>query len=166
MARLKKDILKSNEEKKPKILTSKNYIFAVGRRKSAVARVRIYNEDLIDPIIWGKEQIEKGSILVNQQPIGMYFNSPFAKAVYEEPLRITNTLGKYMITVKVEGGGKKGQLDALLHGIARALNKINVEEFRPVLKKKGFLTRDSRIRERRKVGTGGKARRKKQSPKR
>ena len=64
------------------------------------------------------------------------------------------------------GGGKKGQLGAVTHGMARAFDKLDREKFRPELKKAGLLTRDSRTRERRKIGTGGKARRKKQSPKR
>lgn len=83
-----------------------------------------------------------------------------------EPFRATNTIGKYSLTIKVEGGGKSGQLEAVVHGISRALQLLDKEKFRPILKKKGFLTRDARVRERRKVGTGGKARRKKQSPKR
>jgi len=75
-------------------------------------------------------------------------------------------VGKYYVTVKVVGGGKNGQLDAVVHGIARAFDKADREKFRPPLKRAGLLTRDARVRERRKVGTGGKARRKKQSPKR
>ena len=75
-------------------------------------------------------------------------------------------MGKYYVTVKVVGGGKKGQLGATVHGIARALAKLDADTLRAPLKKAGLLTRDSRVRERRKVGTGGKARRKKQSPKR
>lgn len=70
------------------------------------------------------------------------------------------------MTFFVQGGGKKGQLGAIIHGLARAIEKTDKETLRPILKKAGLLTRDSRTRERRKVGTGGKARRVKQSPKR
>ena len=73
---------------------------------------------------------------------------------------------KFAITVIVRGGGKFGQLDAMVLGIARALNQLDRDKFRPALKKQGFLTRDSITRERRIVGMGGKARRRKQSPKR
>lgn len=132
---------------------NKEYIFAVGRRKAAVARVRLY------------PKVKNGEILVNGKPIEECFSGAVAKTRYEEPFRSTNTLGKYAVTVKVEGGGKNGQLEAVVMGIARALSVFN-KEFRPLLKKKQLLTRDSRVRERRKIGTGGKARRKKQSPKR
>ncbi len=143
----------------------KDYVFAVGRRREAVARVRVY-QDGKESVTWGQEQVIRGNILVNELPIGKYFSSAAAKSAYEEPLRVTNTLGKFIITAKVQGGGKKGQLDALIHGVARALNEIDSEKYRPILKKRGFLTRDARTRERRKIGTGGKARRQKQSPKR
>jgi len=90
-----------------------------------------------------------------------------AKLLVREPLILAGETAKALdISVNVTGGGVMGQLDAVTHGIARALAKVDKEEFRPVLKKAGLLTRDSRIRERRKVGMGGKARRKKQSPKR
>ncbi len=129
-----------------------NYIYAVGRRRSASARVRLFKG--------------KGKNLVNQQPIEKYFPGKINEEVWAKPFRLTETLGKYYVTVKVVGGGKNGQLGAVVHGIARALALANREKFRPPLKKAGLLTRDPRIRERRKVGTGGKARRKKQSPKR
>ncbi|HET9947014.1 MAG TPA: 30S ribosomal protein S9, partial [Patescibacteria group bacterium] len=104
--------------------------------------------------------------LVNEMPIEHYFSGPIAKATYMKPLEVTDTVGKYAITVRVAGGGNSGQLDALIHGISRALSALDVVKFRPALKAAGLLTRDPRTRERRKVGTGGKARRKKQSPKR
>lgn len=132
---------------------NKDFIFAVGRRREAVARVRLYPKGT-------------GEILVNEKPIASYFSGEVAKRIYEEPLTLTNTLGKCRITIKVVGGGKHGQLEAVVHGIARALNSYNKEKFRPLLKKQGLLTRDARVRQRRMVGTGGKARRKKQSPKR
>lgn len=141
------------------------FIFAVGRRKEAVARVRLY-KNANNGVLWGEKKVQKGEILVNGKPIQEYFSGKVAEVLYMEPFRVTNTVGKYILTIKVEGGGKSGQLDAAIHGISRALQLLDKEKFRPILKKKGFLTRDARVRERRKVGTGGKARRKKQSPKR
>ncbi|MDP3726884.1 MAG: 30S ribosomal protein S9 [bacterium] len=162
MAKKKIEQIETVQEKtSPK----KDYIFAVGRRKEAVARVRLY-KDTNNGVMWGEKKVKKGEILVNEKPIGEYFSGEVAKVLYTEPFLITNTLNKYGVTVKVRGGGNKGQLDAAIHGIARALQLLDKEKFRPILKKKGFLTRDARVRERRKVGTGGKARRKKQSPKR
>ncbi len=140
------------------------YIFAVGRDRQAVARVRLYPK-VSDVVLWSDQQVKKGEIYVNQRPIEDYFTGDVAKAAYLEPLRITNALNRYAVTVKVAGGGPKGQIDAVIHGISRALAHVD-EKHRSILKKKGYLTRDARARERRKVGTGGKARRKKQSPKR
>ena len=80
-------------------------------------------------------------------------------------MSLTNSLDRFAIVVKVNGGGKEGQLDAVSLGISRAMLKVD-DATRLVLKKEGLLTRDARVRERRKVGTGGRARRKKQSPKR
>lgn len=145
--------------------TNKDFAYAVGRRKSAVARVRLYKTVKAD-LIWGTEKIEKGKILVNKKPVGEYFSSEVMTAFYKEPFVATNTLEKYGVTIRVMGGGLKGQLDAAILGISRALSEIDIEKFRPILKKKGMLTRDARVRQRRKVGTGGKARRQKQSPKR
>lgn len=144
----------------------KDYIFATGKRKNAVARVRLY-ESVKSGLVWGETPVKKGEILVNAKPIAEYFSSEVERHLYTEPLRITNAHQKnYAFTIKVDGGGHSGQLQALVAGIANALNEVDREKFRPVLKKKGFLTRDARIRERRTVGTGGKARRAKQSPKR
>lgn len=127
-------------------------IYAVGRRKESIARIRLYK---------GKEET-----LVNNLPIGEYFPGEVFQVVYSQPFKLTDTLGKYYATIKVSGGGKSGQLQAAVHGLSRALALLDKENFRPVLKKAKLLTRDSRTRERRKVGMGGKARRKKQSPKR
>lgn len=143
----------------------KDYIFAVGRRRSAVARVRLY-EFVKDGLVWEKIAIKKGDFIVNQKEVAAYFGGDVNKFKYTEPFRVANAQNKYTVTVRVAGGGPSGQLDAVIAGIANALSKADTENFRPILKAKGFLTRDSRIRERRKVGTGGKARRKKQSPKR
>lgn len=154
------------EEKVTKTRNNKkDYITAVGRRRTAVARVRLY-PGVTEGLIWEDLPLKKGDIIVNKKPIEEYFNTNIAKLLYKEPLRITNTLNRYTFTIKVIGGGKSGQLGAVILGIARALEQADKDKFRPILKKKGFLTRDSRIRERRKVGTGGKARREKQSPKR
>lgn len=131
--------------------TKKDYIFAVGRRKEATARVRLFNG--------------KGDHSVNQMPADKYFGGAVNEYFYNQPLRIADVTDKYYFTAKVVGGGPKGQLEAVTLGVARALIKSN-KELRPTLKAAGLLTRDPRVRERRKVGTGGKARRKKQSPKR
>lgn len=142
----------------------KTYVFAVGRRRASIARVRLY-EDSKTGIVWGDNIVKKGDIFVNGKPIQEIYVRKVDQVVYLEPLRVTNALTRYAITIRTEGGGVSGQLDAIVFGIARALEKVN-KEYRPILKKHKLLTRDSRIRQRRKVGMGGKSRRKKQSPKR
>jgi len=142
----------------------KNYNHSIGRRKDAVARLRLY-VDLKETLIFGDLTAKKGDIFVNGKVIEEYFKGVTAKATYEEPFRITNTLGKYTITAKIEGGGQKGQMVAFIHSVSRALSAMD-EKNKQILRKKGFLTRDARVRERRKVGMGGKSRRKRQSPKR
>jgi len=131
---------------------NKNYTHSLGRRRSASARVRLYK---------GKEEST-----VNNVVIGKYFEGSATAFAWKKPFELTKTFEKYYITAKVVGGGKSGQLGAVVLGIARALVKLDSKEYRTVLKKAGLLTRDARVRERRMVGTGGKARRKKQSPKR
>lgn len=143
----------------------RDYIFAVGRRREAVARVRLY-KTLKDGTTWNSVEVKKGDIIVNQKPISEYFSGDVNRLRYTEPLRVANAQNKFTFTIQVEGGGPAGQLDAVIHGIARALVSADTDEYRKILKDKGFLTRDARVRERRKVGTGGKARRAKQSPKR
>ena len=143
----------------------KDYIYAVGRRKESSARVRLYSS-VKEDFMWDNHPVTKDQILVNGMPIEKYFPGPLSKAKYMQPLLLTNTVGKYAITVKVEGGGKAGQLIALILGLSRALALANREKNRPVLKAKKLLKVDARVRERRNVGTGGKARRKKQSPQR
>src|SRR5690348_6318747 len=130
----------------------RDYTYAVGRQREAVARVRIYVH-LKDGQAWGETPVQKGQLLVNGQPIEKYFPGPVYKATYMKPFVVTNTADKYAITVKVAGGGRSGQLDAMVQGIARALSALDVTKFRPSLKKAGLLTRDARVRERRKVGT-------------
>lgn len=131
---------------------TKDFTYAVGRRREAVARIRLYPG--------------KGQNLVNEQPISDYFPGEIARILYTQPFKLTETEGRYFVTVRVVGGGKKGQLGAVVHGLSRALAEVEEKKYRSILKKEGLLTRDPRTRERRKVGTGGKARRKKQSPKR
>ena len=150
----------------PKKTKNIQYYEAVGRRKEAVAIVRLYivkNKEKNTAI--GDLKIKKGEILVNGRPIEKLFPSLEEKLIYEKPLALTNCLDRFAISIRVTGGGKRGQLEALTFGIARALILVD-ESFRSILRKEGLLTRDPRVKERRKVGTGGKARRKKQSPKR
>lgn len=150
------------EEKKQN--NSKGFTFAIGRRRGAVARVRVYSKTP-DNLKFGELVIKKGDMVVNGRSISEYFNGDAAKARYELPLKLTDNLDKFSITVRAVGGGLAGQLDATVLGISRALSLVD-DSFRPLLKKKGLLSRDQRVRERRKVGMGGKSRRKKQSPKR
>jgi small subunit ribosomal protein S9 len=111
--------------------------YATGKRKSAIARV------------WMK--LGEGNIVINKRPIDNYLTTEIAKMVVTQPLELTNTVGRYDITVNVKGGGFSGQVGAIKHGISLALLKIN-DEFREPLKKAGFITRDSRIKERKKYG--------------
>lgn len=142
------------------------YYEAIGRRKEAVARVRLYiaNKEKIANV--GGQKIKQGEIYLNKKPINVNFPSEIDKLRYTGPILLTNNQDRFAISIIVRGGGKSGQLDAIVHGLARAIEKVDKDQYRPVLKKEGLLRRDSRIRERRKVGTGGKARRQKQSPKR
>lgn len=142
----------------------KDYSHSLGRRKGAIARLRLY-ENYSSSLTVDNEPVKKGDIIVNGKKIENYFKGSTAKATYEEPFRITNTLGKYTLTVRVDGGGQNGQMKAFIHAVARSLSEMD-EKNKHILKKKGFLTRDARVRERRKVGMGGKSRRKRQSPKR
>ena len=144
--------------------SNKPYKFFVGKRKEAVARLRLYTESRENLMLDG-EALKKGDMVVNNKRIENYFSGIVSKAVFEEPFKITNTLGSFILTAKVEGGGPKSQLEAFVHAVSRALSELD-DKNRQILKKKGFLTRDSRVRERRKVGMGGKSRRQKQSPKR
>lgn len=161
----RKKVSSENEIEIKKESTQPEYIYAVGRRKEAVARVRLYS-NVKNGFAWGDQEVKKGDVFVNKLPIERYFPGEVAKIKYTEPFRVTNTLEKYALTIRVEGGGLSGQLDAVILGISRVLVKLDSEKFRVTLKKKGFLTRDARVRERRKVGMGGKSRRKRQSPKR
>ena len=118
---------------------SKNpYKYGTGRRKSSVARVHLFENGT-------------GSITINGRSIDEYFGLETLKMVVRQPLNATNTLGKVDIVATVEGGGVSGQAGALRHGISRALLLVN-PDFRPILKKAGFLTRDPRMKERKKYG--------------
>lgn len=144
---------------------------SVGRRRGAVARVRLYLVGKDKTVLIEKDKQEKvrvkaGEILINYKPFAQIITLPQDKARFQFPLTLTNSLDRFAICILVRGGGKNGQLEAAIHGLSRALSTADVTEFRPLLKKEGLLTRDPRIRERRKVGRGGKARRAKQSPKR
>lgn len=132
--------------------SAKKYTYAAGRRRTSSARVRLFKG--------------KGQSLVNGIPISEYFPGKVDETKWMAPFELTDTQGKFYVTIKVVGGGKQGQLDASVHGIAKTYDVLDSEKYRQPLKKAGLLTRDARIRERRKVGTGGKARRAKQSPKR
>ena len=129
-----------------------NFTYSSGKRRTASARIRLFK---------GKEES-----LVNGKTLSEYFPGSIMESLYTKPLELTDTFEKYYFTAKVSGGGKRGQLEALVHGLSKALSNLDPEKYRGILKKAGLLTRDSRIRERRKIGMGGKARRKKQSPKR
>jgi small subunit ribosomal protein S9 len=141
---------------------NKDYVFAIGRRKSSAAQVRLYKKDTT---VWNGTLVKRGEFVVNNKSALEYFGKGFDK-VYRQPFQVTNTENKFAVSIKVSGGGKKGQLEASVLAEARALDKVDREKFHSILKKKGMLTRDPRIRERRKVGMGGKSRRRKQSPKR
>ena len=111
---------------------------AVGRRKKAIARVRLVPGE--------------GNILVNKRNLDEYFGYETLKTVVRQPLVLTDTLGKFDVLVNCKGGGFTGQAGAIRHGIARALLQFNSEELRPQLKKAGYLTRDPRMKERKKYG--------------
>lgn len=135
---------------------------AVGRRKSAVARARLYLNSA--EVIVNEKKLEKGDIYVNGKPIDTYFAGPYAKAVIAEIFKVTNTVDRFITTLLVEGSGSTGQLGAVSLAITRALCLFD-PKFRTILRKKGFTTRDPRAKERKKPGLPG-ARKKKSSPKR
>ncbi|HSD95006.1 MAG TPA: 30S ribosomal protein S9 [Syntrophales bacterium] len=115
-------------------------IYATGKRKTAIARV------------WMKEG--SGAFTVNNRNFDDYFTRDVLKKIIQQPLEITNQVGKFDFYVNVGGGGIAGQADAVKHGISRALCEFDAE-LRPALKKAGFLTRDSRMKERKKYGQPG-----------
>ncbi len=120
---------------------TKPRFYATGKRKTAIARVWIMPGS--------------GQFVVNRKPFDQYFSDNIvARHVVEQPFNLTGTLGKFDVICTVEGGGKSSQAEAIRHGIAKALVEYN-EELRPSLKKVGFLTRDARVKERKKYGLRG-----------
>ena len=114
-----------------------NKFYGTGRRKSSIARVYLVPGN--------------GKITINKKDMDQYFGLETLKIIVRQPLEATNTLDKYDVLVNVRGGGFTGQAGAIRHGIARALLNVDAD-FRPTLKKAGFLTRDPRMKERKKYG--------------
>ena len=111
--------------------------YGTGRRKSSIARVRLVEGS--------------GKITINKKDIDEFFGPETLKVIVRQPLTVTNTTSKYDVIASVKGGGFTGQAGAIRHGVARALNEAN-QEYRPALKQNGFLTRDPRMKERKKYG--------------
>ncbi len=119
-------------------MAKNNIVFyGTGRRKSSISRVRLVEGT--------------GKITINGKDIDEFFGLETLKVIARQPLTVTNTTSKYDVIATVKGGGFTGQAGAIRHGIARALNEAN-SEYRPALKQNGFLTRDSRMKERKKYG--------------
>ena len=116
---------------------SSNY-YGTGRRKKSIARVYLVSGN--------------GNITINKRPIDEYFGLETLKVIVRQPLVATETAEKFDVVVTVRGGGTTGQAGAIRHGIARALLQADSDEYRPVLKKAGYLTRDPRMKERKKYG--------------
>ena len=114
--------------------------YGTGRRKKSIARVRLVPGT--------------GVVTINKRDIDDYFGMETLKTIVRQPLVATSTVGKYDVQVNVFGGGYTGQAGAIRHGISRALTQID-DEYRPILKKEGFLTRDPRMKERKKYGLKG-----------
>ena len=117
--------------------SAKPYFYGTGRRKSSVARVRLYPGS--------------GKITINNRDVDDYFGLETLKLIINQPFGVTGTAGKYDIVANVNGGGISGQAGAIRHGVARALLLAD-DTYRPLLKKAGFLTRDPRMKERKKYG--------------
>ena len=119
---------------------TKPYFYGTGRRKSSVARVRVYAGN--------------GKVTINDRDMDDYFGLETLKLIVRQPLLITNNVDRFDVVVRVAGGGVSGQAGAIRHGLSRALLQHS-EEMRPILKKAGFLTRDPRMKERKKYGLKG-----------
>ena len=117
--------------------SAKPYFYGTGRRKKSVARVRVYPGT--------------GMITINKRSIDEYFGLETLKLIVNQPYEVTDTVGKFDIVANVNGGGFSGQAGAIRHGVARALLSAD-ETYKPALKKAGFLTRDPRMKERKKYG--------------
>jgi len=113
---------------------------AVGRRKTSTARVRL--------------TAGAGEIIVNKKGVAEFFSRDTLRSIVKQPLELTNTAGKFSVTANVDGGGESGQAGAVRHGIARALCLVDAS-YRGVLKKAGLITRDPRMKERKKYGQKG-----------
>lgn len=131
-------------------MNGQSYYYGTGRRKTAIARVRLYPGN--------------GNVTVNSKPFERTYGTDSARRVTRQPFEATNTVDRYDVVAKVHGGGVSGQVDAIKHGISRAL-VVSDESLRPILRSHGFLTRDSRIKERQKYGFR-RARKRKQYRKR
>ena len=118
-------------------MAEQTYFYGTGKRKSAIARVRLLPGE--------------GAIIINNVPYEERFPRPENRRTIQRPLLVTESAGKYNVLAKVEGGGVTGQAGAISHGIARALVKAD-ERMRPTLREDGLLTRDARVKERKKVG--------------
>ena len=118
-----------------------SFYYGTGRRKTATARVRLIPEG-------------SGLAVVNRKPLDDYFDREVMKMMIMQPFELTETVGKFDLHVNVRGGGKSGQAGAIRHGISRALLEMD-PELRSILKKAGFLTRDARMKERKKYGQKG-----------
>ena len=118
--------------------SAKPYFYGTGRRKKSIARVRLYPGT--------------GAITINKRDIDDYFGLDTLKLIVRQPLELTGNLGKFDVVCTVVGGGVSGQAGAIRHGVSRALVQADAEAFRTTLKKAGFLTRDPRMKERKKYG--------------
>ena len=118
-------------------MNDKAYVSGTGRRKTSVAQVRLLKGE--------------GVIIINGKPLEDIYNRKTLKSIILQPLHVTNTLNQYNIVVKVDGGGVSGQAGAICHGISRALVKTN-ENYKTILRSNGLLTRDPRMKERKKYG--------------
>ena len=134
-------IKKTAEKKSAKAVKAEKYFYAVGRRKTSVAQVRIYPSD----------KVTEEDYIVNKRDMKEYFSGTIMHSTFVSPFKETGTLDKFKVSVVVKGGGVNSQVEAVRLGIARALIKFDIT-FRAVLKANGFLTRDSRKVERKKPG--------------
>lgn len=138
----------------------------VGRRKESVARVRLYIIGKTGSVTVDNNKITKGQIVVNHVPFEDWAKDEVARVRTILPLKLTDTRERFSISILVNGGGKNGQIEAIGLALSRSLLLADPDVYKPILRENHLLTRDPRVRQRRMVGTGGKARRKKQSPKR
>src|SRR3989338_1311293 len=144
------------EEKVQKVQKDLVY-YAVGRRKVSSARVKLVVTAGSEVKIKDK-MLKGGDVMVNGRMVADYFPGEVNKKLYQKPFEVTQTMGRFAVSAVIIGGGPTGQRDAFIHGVSRALLKVDSEKYRPILKKSGFLTRDPRAKQRRKAGFAQKAR--------